>query len=59
MKTIAKKTNTVATKNAKATKATPTKPTEMTATVTKPTAKDKDARFKKVDRGLFALVARK
>ncbi len=122
-KTIAKKTNTVATKNAKATKATPTKPTEMTATVAKPTAKeskpagkklsqieaaiqilgkskesmnclsmveamkvqglwsspggatpeatlyasilreingkDKDARFKKVDRGLFALVARK
>ena len=122
-KTIAKPTKNVAKPNAKATKATTTKPTKKNATVAKPAAKEanpagknlsqieaaiqilgksknpmncvtmveamqvqglwstpggatpeatlyasilreingkgKDARFKKVDRGLFALVARK
>ena len=58
-KTIAKKSKTGAKSKAKSTKATTTKSTKKNATVAKPTAKESKTAGKKVDEGLFALVARK
>lgn len=54
-----KKSKTGAKPKAKSTKATTTKPTKKNATVAKPTAKESKTASKKVDKGLFALVARK